>query len=156
MENLFAMNAYIGTKLICARPMTRGAYNDYRGWTIPADENPEDEGYLVRYSDNYESWSPKDAFEEAYRPTNAMNFGLAIEAAKKGKKIARLNWNGKGQYVFLAHDVEFHTNADLSAFADTDVEVHDLLVIKTSQDIFQPGWLATQSDILADDWYIVE
>ena len=156
MENLFAMNAYTGTKLICARPMTRGAYNDYRGWTIPADENPEDEGYLVRYSDNYESWSPKDAFEEAYRPTNAMNFGLAIEAAKKGKKIARLNWNGKGQYVFLAHDVEFHTNADLSAFADTDVEVHDLLVIKTSQDIFQPGWLATQSDILADDWYIVE
>jgi len=156
MDNLFAMNAYIGTKLITARPMTRGAYNDYRGWTIPADENPEDEGYLVKYSDNYVSWSPKDAFEEAYRPTNAMNFGLAIEAAKKGKKIARLNWNGKGQYVFLAHDVEFHTNADLSAFADTDVEVHDLLVIKTSQDIFQPGWLATQSDILADDWYIVE
>lgn len=154
MDNLTAMHPYIGTKLITARPMTRGAYNEYRGWTIPADENPEDEGYLVKYSDNYVSWSPKDAFDEAYRPTNAMNFGLAIEAAKKGKKIARLNWNGKGQYVFLAHDVEFHTNADLSAFADTDVEVHDLLVIKTSQDIFQPGWLATQSDILADDWYI--
>lgn len=154
--NVMAMNPYIGTKLITARPMTRGAYKEYRGWSIPADENPEEEGYLVRYSDGYESWSPKDVFEEAYRPTDSMNFGLAIEAAKQGEKIARKNWNGKGQYVFLAHDVEFRTDADLSAFADTDVEVHDALVIKTSQDIFQPGWLASQSDMLADDWYIVE
>ena len=113
-------------------------------------------GYAIRYPDGREGFLRKDKFEAIYRPISGMNFGQAIEAAKKGKKIARLNWNGKGQYVFLAHDVEFHTNADLSAFADTDVEVHDLLVIKTSQDIFQPGWLATQSDILADDWYIVE
>ena len=150
------MTTYIGTKMITARPMTRGAYNDYRGWTIPTDENPEDEGYLGKYADNYVSWSPKDTFEEAYRLTDSMNFGLAIEAAKKGKKIARSNWNGKNQYVFLARNVEFTTDADMSAFEDKDVAVHDLLVIKTSQDIFQPGWLATQSDILADDWFIVD
>ena len=46
--------------------MTRGDYNKYRGWTIPADENPEDEGYIVKYSNDYISWSPKQAFEEAY------------------------------------------------------------------------------------------
>ena len=42
------MKNYIGTKRIEAEPMTRGDYNKYRGWTIPADENPEDEGYIVK------------------------------------------------------------------------------------------------------------
>lgn len=60
------MKKYIGTKLIEAEPMTRGDYNKYRGWTIPADENPADEGYLVRYSDSYVSWSPKEVFDKAY------------------------------------------------------------------------------------------
>lgn len=60
------MKKYIGTKLIEAEPMTRGEYNEYRGWTTPADENPADEGYLVRYSDSYVSWSPKEVFDKAY------------------------------------------------------------------------------------------
>lgn len=60
------MKKYIGTKLIEAKPMTRGEYNEYRGWTIPPDENPDDPGYLVKYSDSYESWSPKDVFDSAY------------------------------------------------------------------------------------------
>lgn len=60
------MNYYMGFKLIKAEPMNRGDYNKYRGWTIPEDENPLDEGYLVRYSDDYVSWSPKEVFEKAY------------------------------------------------------------------------------------------
>lgn len=139
------MQKYIGTKIIEAEPAVR---------MEPLDSTAK-EGYRVCYPDGYESWSPKEVFEEAYRPTDHMNFGLALEAAKKGKKIARKNWNGKGQYVFLAHIDEFHTDADMSALADTDVEVHDVLVIKTAQDIFQPGWLASQSDMLAEDWEIV-
>ena len=42
---------YVGIKQLETVPMTRGEYNAYRGWTIPADENPEDKGYLVKYSD---------------------------------------------------------------------------------------------------------
>ena len=60
------MRKFIGSKLIEAEPMTRGEYNTYRGWCIPADEDPEDPGYLVRYSDTYVSWSPKDVFDNAY------------------------------------------------------------------------------------------
>ena len=60
------MKKYIGTKLVQARPMTRGAYNRYRGWEIPADENPEDEGYLIQYPDGYVSWSPKGMFDHSY------------------------------------------------------------------------------------------
>lgn len=93
------MKQYIGTKIIQAEPMTRGAYNKYRGWTIPADESPYDDGYLVRYPDGYESWSPKDVFEAAYRETDAMSFGMAIEAMKKGYRVARQGWNGKNMSV---------------------------------------------------------
>lgn len=60
------MKKYIGTKLVKAKPMTRGEYNTYRGWRIPENENPKDKGYLVEYSDYYISWSPKEVFERAY------------------------------------------------------------------------------------------
>jgi len=60
------MKSYIGIKKIEAKPMTRGAYNDYRGWIIPENENPADEGYVIEYYDGYVSWSPKKQFEEAY------------------------------------------------------------------------------------------
>ena len=59
---------YIGIKLVEAEPMTRGAYNEYRGWTIPENENPDDGGYLVKYSGGYESWCPKNQFEESNTP----------------------------------------------------------------------------------------
>lgn len=69
---------YVGTKRLTAQPMNRGAYNIYRGWPLPANENAIDEGYLVEYLDGgapndyprhagYISWSPKDVFERSYR-----------------------------------------------------------------------------------------
>ena len=60
------MQKYIGVKQVEAKPMTRNDYNDYRGWTVPADENPNDEGYLVKHSENYVSWIAKDEFEKTY------------------------------------------------------------------------------------------
>jgi len=64
------LGVYLCHKVVHARPMKRGEYNRYRGWQIPADENPEDEGYLVIYGkdteDHHESWSPKKQFDEGY------------------------------------------------------------------------------------------
>lgn len=57
------MKTYIGVKQVKAEPMNLGAYNEHRGWTIPADENPETEGYHVVYPSGYESWCPKETFE---------------------------------------------------------------------------------------------
>jgi hypothetical protein len=67
---------FIGTKMIKAVAMTRLAYNQYRGWDLPADEHGADEGYLVEYTDGgkpnhpahigYISWSPAEQFEAAY------------------------------------------------------------------------------------------
>ena len=77
---------YEGTKRVHAKPMTRGAYNAYRGWQLPADENGDDEGFLVEYVDGgrgndsrhagYISWSPKDVFERSYKEVKTVP-GLA-------------------------------------------------------------------------------
>lgn len=69
------MKKYIGIKQVEGKPMTRGEYNDYKGWTMPKDENLNDEGYMVKYADDYVSWSPKETFEKSYhivgvRPLN--------------------------------------------------------------------------------------
>jgi len=155
------MKQYIGTKIIKAWPARRCTFIGGKvvyaclDETVPAGCKIE-EGYRIEYADGYLSWSPKEVFEEAYRQTDHMNFGLAIEAVKKGLRVARAGWNGKDMYVFLVESVEFTTMADMSEFGDQDVEVSDLLVLRTAQKTLQPGWLATQSDILADDWYIVE
>lgn len=138
------MEKYIGVKIIHGEPMTRGDYNKFKGWTIPADENPEDEGYLVKYSDNYISWSPKDAFKDAYRRINNMTFGLAVEALKKGFWVCRKGWNGKGMYIQLnkGGDYEFS-------------ELLPFFVIKNTSNSFNT-WVPSISDILAEDWMIVE
>lgn len=60
------MKKFMGFKLIEAREMTRKEYNDYRGWAIPQNEIPNDDGYLVKYSTTYEAWYPKEVFEKAY------------------------------------------------------------------------------------------
>ena len=60
------MEKYIGTKMIEVRVMNRGEYNKYRGWSLPRNENPEDEGYFVKYQDGYEvareGWNGKGMY----------------------------------------------------------------------------------------------
>lgn len=68
---------YIGVKILKAEPMTRGEYNKKRGWTIPKDENPKDEGYVVQYDTGYVSWSPKEAFEKSYTEVQEPEFRKA-------------------------------------------------------------------------------
>ena len=142
------MKTYLGTKIVEAEPMTRGDYNIYRGWQIPADENPEDEGYLINQDGGYVTWSPKDVFEEAYSESNAMTFGLAIEAMKKGKKVRRRGW--------LDGFLQIATGITYKAVDGETVECgHDAIVfIGTS--VVQTEWLASQVDMLAEDWMLVE
>ena len=159
---------YIGTKMINAEPMTRQQYNDFRGWELPADENGADDGYLVEYLDGgkpntatyvgYVSWSPKEQFDKAYRKTSGMPFGLAVEAVKKGKKIARAGWNGKGMFLFLVPGSTFKVNRAplLGIYPEgTEINYHAHIDMKTADGTIVP-WLASQTDVLADDWIVVE
>lgn len=173
------MQTYIGTKIIRALPMTRQEYNDYRGWQLPADENGDDEGYLVEYVDGgkandsrhagYISWSPKEVFERAYRPVENMSFGLAIDALKSGKRVARAGWNGKGMWLSLSgplggrlipSDAFWSKNNAEYAAQQEQFNGHAMVLpcitMKTATGEILMGWLASQTDMLADDWCIAE
>ena len=162
------MKTYIGTKIIRAMPMTRLAYNEMPGRTMPADENPDDEGYLVEYQDGgepnvegfagYVSWSPAEQFEKAYRSTTGLTFGQAIEALKAGKKVARIGWNGSGQFVYLVPAASYPAQTGISKAyfgADAMVPYRAYLALKTAQgDV--AIWAPSCSDSLAEDWQIIE
>ena len=154
------MFRYIGTKIVNAAPLTRGEYNALRGWETPADENPADAGYLVEYVDGgkpnhpefegYISWSPADVFAKAYRPNPGMTFGQAIEALKAGGRVARAGWNGKGMWLKLVPE----SLADAVAFQYEALYAAPWIGMKTADQKFVP-WLASQTDVLAEDWTVV-
>lgn len=158
------MKQYVGTKIIQAKPMNRGEYNKYRGWEIPKDENPEDEGYLVKYKDGYESWSPKKTFEEAYRESYGLTFGVALELLKKGEKVARIGWNGKGMFLVMTEGsvvpTENMRNDAVRKYyegnQEDDVKICPHIDMKAADGTMVIGWLASQTDMLAEDWIIVD
>jgi Protein of unknown function (DUF2829) len=172
------MKTYIGTKIIKATPMTRLAYNQLRGWALPANESGDDAGFLVEYTDGgkpnlegyggYVSWSPAEQFDGAYRETSGLTFGLALEALKKGGKVARAGWNGKGMWLSLSGDGGREVDADKfwspnnAQFAKDNggkATVLPCITMKTvnahGREAILMGWLASQTDMLSDDWAIV-
>jgi len=68
-----------------------------------------------------------------------MTFGVALERLKLGRKIARSGWNGKGMHLYLTRFEGFEP----------------CIVMHTAQSLEQPGWLASQADMLSDDWECV-
>ena len=150
------MQKYIGTKIIEAVPAIRKGGKVYEeGWPIPKSMDPTENGYKVRYPDGYESWSPKGVFEEAYRPTDCMSFGLAIEAMKKGKKVARRGWNGKNQHIELATRISYMTAEGVFVNVEHEAIGNKAIAFCGTSGV-QMGWLASQADMLADDWEVVE
>ena len=158
------MRRYIGTKLINAKPMTRAEYNAFRGWTVPADENPNDDGYLVEYVDGgkgntdhyagYVSWSPKDVFERAYRPSENMTFGQALEALKAGMKVSRAGWNGKGMFVYYvpADSYPARTPTAKAYFGDDALVPYNAYLAIKNVDNSVSTWVPSVNDCLSEDW----
>ena len=154
------MKKYIGVKQVEAEPMNLGDYNKERGWNIPDDEDPLREGFIIKYPDGYISWTPKEVFEEAYRRTDGMSFGLAIEAVKKGHRIARAGWNGKGMFVVYQKGYPEGIPCNKQTAEAWGMNEGDLFVCNPYLQIKNVNgshsmWVASINDILADDWEIV-
>lgn len=159
------MKQFIGVKLINATPMTRQEYNDFRGWKLPPDELGSDRGYLVEYTDGgrantseyagYVSWSPEEVFNKSYRPREHMTFGLAVEAMKKGLAVTRAGWNGKGMFLYYVPANEYVATTEVAKrfFIGQLVPYVSYIAMKTADDKVVP-WLASQTDVLAEDWLI--
>jgi len=120
------------------------------------NKTQEKDGYLVMYSDDYISWSPKEAFEEAYRSNGNLTFGHATEAAKQGKKVARKGWNGAGMYAYIVPAASYpaQTEAARQQFGDM-VPYRAYWALKTAQNDVAT-WAPSGSDSLAEDWMIVD
>lgn len=85
----------------------------------------------------------------------AMNFGKAIEEMKAGKKVARQGWNGKGQYIELASNISY-VNADGNIVNCEHDAIGNKAIAFVGTSGVQMGWLASQADMLAEDWQIVQ
>ena len=87
-----------------------------------------------------------------------MNFGGALQALKNGQKVAREGWNGKGMFLFLVPGSVFKVNRAplLGIYPEgTEINYRPHIDMKTVDGEIVP-WLASQTDVLAEDWCVVE
>lgn len=84
-----------------------------------------------------------------------MNFGEAIKAAKNGARIQRMGWNGKKQYVELAACISYKNAAGELVNCEHEAIGNRAFAFVGSSGV-QMGWLASQADMLAEDWKTVE
>jgi len=99
--------------------------------------------------------------------TENMTFGEAIEALKQGKKVARAGWNGKGMYIWMKppfvikpemcsdpmlKQSVIDNGGELLGLPTLSMFTHD----GTGRKAVLSGWLASQSDMLLEDWKVVE
>jgi hypothetical protein len=128
---------YIGTKEIMA-------------WEALSKDGAQ--GYAVKYEDGYTSWSPSATFKVAYRVIEGVEQSLtfcdALYLLKRGAKVQRAGWNGKGLWLELQRPD-----------ANSKMTLPYIFMSYPAEAITTPGarvpWLASQTDMLAEDWKVV-
>lgn len=87
-----------------------------------------------------------------------MNFGEALHALKEGNKVSRAGWNGKGMFLIYVpgtKDAKLNEGTPYEKALNSNiVTINPHIDMYTATGEFQPGWLASQTDMLADDWEI--
>lgn len=122
--------------------------------TITVDQDKYDN--LIRIQERYEKLTNKEcvSINEETEQKN-FDFGIAIKLIKEGKKVQREGWNGKNQYIELATGISYKNNdEEIVNVFHNDIESKAIAFVGTSG--VQLGWLASQADMLAEDWKIVE
>ena len=158
------MQKYIRCHIVEAKSCTLDEWEQETGRTWNEPDRPRtEEGYKCDYPSGYSGWCPKVEFEKVSRLIDGMTFGMAIEAMKLGKKVARAGWNGKGMYVWImpgstVKDCKTITDPHLKAIDEAEGEIRFLgsVRMRTATGDVLTGWLASQTDMLSDDWQIVE
>lgn len=96
-----------------------------------------------------------------------MNFGEAIEQMKLGAKVAREGWNGKDMWIVLMPELKLppfssqepgaKVNDRTAKHIGIDTPLHSLpyFAMWTADKKWLPGWLASQTDMLAEDWVVI-
>lgn len=107
-------------------------------------------------------WAVDYGHERAWMQLETMDFGDAIRALKKGCKVARKGWNGKGMFLWLKPAATVKAEwckdpmlKDLAEANGGEIEALGTICMFTAQKQILSGWLASQTDILSEDWVIV-
>lgn len=94
---------------------------------------------------------------------NTFNFGIAIEYLKSGKKVSRTGWNGKNMFLWLKPSTviksDWCKDPMLKEIVDAnggETEALGTICMKTADNKILTGWLASQTDMLSEDWVVVE
>ena len=162
------IHQYLGVKAVGGVKQSRHEFMRFKG--VPVKNEDDQPGYQVHYPDGYISWSPKAAFEDAYRRIEGghMNFGLAIEALKLGMCVARKGWQGKDLFVFkqvpavIGEEIIPNMQSVPAGMKKIIMErAHPVLSYTNQMAIVHSdgrvdSWVASSSDTFADDWYIVK
>lgn len=155
-----------GSRFVLGYPMTRLQYNSLRGWDLPSDENGDDAGLLIEnltnskpntdFLNGYVSWQTIEQANAEFRQTGNFTFGMAIEALKMGHKVQRSGWNGKDMYLVILDPARDNliTLSVSCVEATRELALQPFIVMKTVDNTYVP-WLASQTDMLSDDWRIV-
>lgn len=84
-----------------------------------------------------------------------MDFGQAIQRLKNGMRVQREGWNGKGQYIELATNISYkNTKGEVINIEHEAIGNKAIAFVGTSG--VQLGWLASQADMLAEDWKVID
>ena len=89
------------------------------------------------------------------------DFGWALNCLKSGKVVARKGWNGKGQFLVLTpgksvSGTNMHDANVRDYYKNNNVRIMGHIDMKAADDSYVVGWLASQTDMLAEDWEVVE
>ena len=101
-----------------------------------------------------ENWKVAED-EEIHLDVHTFTFGEAIRRLKTGQKVARKGWNGKKQYIQLATGISYKTGDDEIVNCEHDAIGNKAIAFVGTSGV-QMGWLASQADMLAEDWVVVE
>ncbi len=102
-----------------------------------------------------DNWVICDDIDESKLNIQTFTFGEAISNLKRGKKVQRQGWNGKNQYIELATNISYKNSNDEIINAEHDAIGNKAIAFVGTSGV-QIGWLASQADMLAEDWKIAE
>lgn len=116
--------------------------------TVTVDQDKYDN--LIITNDRY-----KQLIKEEKEETSNLDFGKAIQLLKQGKKVQREGWNGKNQYIELATCISYKNANDEIANAEHEAIGNNAIAFIGTSGV-QMGWLASQADMLAEDWNLIK
>jgi hypothetical protein len=122
-----------------------------RSYFVELDENDHERDW------QYHFWLRPSEEPPKQKAIQYMDFSDALKCIKRGQRVARAGWNGKGMFIFLVPGSKFTVNREplLSMLGEgTEVSYHAHVDMKTADGQIVP-WLCSQSDMLSSDWTVV-